>query len=224
MASASKEKRFRLVCFDLDGTIIDNITNFWKFICEEHGCDMARKQKARDSYFNNLITYDEWVEHDVNLWKEAGVTRRKMMESTKKLSLVPGAVEALKELKKRGIKLGIISESMDIALELISNHAELFDEIFINRLLFDKEGKILLSRRYQTGYEDGNYGLPSGHVDGGETIRDALTREVFEEVGVRIDKNNLEIICKNSYANLCKFGGIVKLKLEFLNDYLISNN
>ena len=39
-----------------------------------------------------------------------------------------------------------------------------------------------------------------------------------------IDKNNLEIICKNSYANLCKFGGIVKLKLEFLNDYLISNN
>src|SRR3989344_2190149 len=152
MASASKEKRFRLVCFDLDGTIIDNITNFWKFICEEHGCDMARKQKARDSYFNNLITYDEWVEHDVNLWKEAGVTRRKMMESTKKLSLVPGAVEALKELKKRGIKLGIISDSMDIALELISNHAELFDEIFINRLLFDKEGKI-------SGWKPTKYGM-----------------------------------------------------------------
>jgi len=39
-----------------------------------------------------------------------------------------------------------------------------------------------------------------------------------------IDKNNLEIICKNSYANLCKFGGIIKLKLEFLSDFLIESN
>ncbi|KKP93108.1 MAG: hypothetical protein US98_C0029G0009 [Parcubacteria group bacterium GW2011_GWC1_38_6] len=60
--------------------------------------------------------------------------------------------------------------------------------------LFVKEGKILLSRRYQTGYEDGNYGLPSGHVDGGETMRDALAREMYEEVGVEIDKNDLDLV------------------------------
>jgi len=39
-----------------------------------------------------------------------------------------------------------------------------------------------------------------------------------------IDKDNLNIICKNSYSNLSKYGGIIKLKLEFLSNYLIINN
>ena len=60
--------------------------------------------------------------------------------------------------------------------------------------LFIKDGKILFLRRYQTGFEDGNYGLPAGHADGEETFREALAREVFEEVGVRIDVNDLNLV------------------------------
>lgn len=60
--------------------------------------------------------------------------------------------------------------------------------------VFIKEGKILLLRRYQTGYEDGNYGLPAGHADGEETMREALIREVAEEVGAQIDVNDLELV------------------------------
>jgi len=60
--------------------------------------------------------------------------------------------------------------------------------------LFIKDGKILLLRRYQTGFEDGNYGLPAGHADGGETFSQALIREVLEEVGVRLDQNHLNFI------------------------------
>lgn len=59
---------------------------------------------------------------------------------------------------------------------------------------FIREGKILLLRRYQTGYEDGNYGLPAGHADGEETMRNALIREVSEEVGARIDINDLKLV------------------------------
>ncbi len=60
-------------------------------------------------------------------------------------------------------------------------------------LLLVKEGKILLSRRFQTGYEDGNYGLPSGHAEGGETIREAVAREAAEEVGVQIVPDDLHL-------------------------------
>ena len=60
--------------------------------------------------------------------------------------------------------------------------------------LFIKEGNIFLLRRYQTGFEDGNYGLPAGHADGGETMRDALVREVSEEVGVRINNDDLNLV------------------------------
>jgi len=54
-------------------------------------------------------------------------------------------------------------------------------------LFTEKDGKILLSRRFQTGFEDGNYSLVAGHVDGEETMREALSREVKEEIGVNIN-------------------------------------
>ncbi|MDO8566350.1 MAG: NUDIX domain-containing protein [Candidatus Moranbacteria bacterium] len=61
-------------------------------------------------------------------------------------------------------------------------------------LILEKEGKILLSRRFQTGYEDGKYSMVAGHADGGETLREALRREVQEEAGIRLDLSKLELV------------------------------
>ena len=74
----------------------------------------------------------------------------------------------------------------------MSNSKDRFKLIPSVYLLLIKDGKILLSRRFQTGYEDGNYGLPSGHVDGEETMRNALVREVKEEIGLNLAPENLQ--------------------------------
>jgi len=60
--------------------------------------------------------------------------------------------------------------------------------------LFIKDNKILLTRRFNTGYQDGKYMVPSGHVEVGETYSQALIREVKEEVGVRLNDNEYSFV------------------------------
>ncbi len=59
---------------------------------------------------------------------------------------------------------------------------------------FVRDGKILLSLRKNTGYADGMYSLPAGHVEDGETITDCLVREAKEEIGVTIESRHVSLV------------------------------
>jgi len=61
-------------------------------------------------------------------------------------------------------------------------------------LILIKDNKILLSRRYNTGYFDNNYSFPAGHLESEETLKQAMVREAKEEVDVTLDPADLELI------------------------------
>jgi mutator protein MutT len=61
-------------------------------------------------------------------------------------------------------------------------------------LVLIRENKILLLRRCNTGYFDGYYSFPAGHVEKEETLTKALIREAREEIGIILDPTDLKLI------------------------------
>lgn len=75
----------------------------------------------------------------------------------------------------------------------------------------EKDGQILLTKRANTGYKDGWYTMPSGHLEDGETVQEAAVRELREETGLEASAADTEValVCHN------------KGDLEYFNFYLV---
>jgi 8-oxo-dGTP pyrophosphatase MutT (NUDIX family) len=54
--------------------------------------------------------------------------------------------------------------------------------------------QVLLSLRENTGYEDGNYSVVAGHLDGGEEVIEAAIREAREEAGIELATKDVDVI------------------------------
>lgn len=54
--------------------------------------------------------------------------------------------------------------------------------------------KILLLKRFNTGYEDGNYSFIAGHVEIQESPTEAIIREAYEEAGILVKREDLQFI------------------------------
>jgi ADP-ribose pyrophosphatase YjhB (NUDIX family) len=61
-------------------------------------------------------------------------------------------------------------------------------------MFFIQNGHVLLLRRYNTGYQDGQYSVVAGHVEAGETVTEAAVREAFEEAGVVLDYHDVQVV------------------------------
>ena len=67
--------------------------------------------------------------------------------------------------------------------------------------------EILLALRKNTGYNDGEYELPGGHVDAGEDVMNAMIREAKEELNIELERESLKIehILHHYKGNRLKF-------------------
>lgn len=61
-------------------------------------------------------------------------------------------------------------------------------------LILQQENKILLLKRFNTGWSDGKYTLCAGHLDGNESAIEAMRRETKEEIGIDIRAEDVSVV------------------------------
>jgi HAD superfamily phosphoserine phosphatase-like hydrolase len=131
---------YRLVCFDVDGTLVGKTVFVWQTLHEQLGTDPVARKRAWEDFFAGRIAYAEWFECDIALFRQGGpVTRQRLLAAIASLELVPGAHEALTTLRDAGVLLAVVSGSLNIVLEKF-DLVRHFDDVFVNELSFDAAG------------------------------------------------------------------------------------
>ena len=90
---------------------------------------------------------------------------------------------------------------------------KLVTDLMITRKSEKEEPEILLSLRKNTGYRNGEYELPGGHVEEGEDLKQAMIREAKEELLIDVKESNLKI------AHILHHYNGNRINFIFMTDY-----
>ncbi len=119
---------------------------------------------------------------------------------------------------------------MSASVEQRASQRQVYPEPTVGALIVNPEGKILLAKSHK--WFD-KYTLPGGHIEVGETMKEAVKREVKEEVGLDVEVVEFLLMQEAIFANefwkkkhfiffdfLCRVGDqLVKLDNNELQDY-----
>lgn len=89
--------------------------------------------------------------------------------------------------------------------------------------IFSKDGKLLLGKNSKGGVWEGLFTIPGGGVKSGESIEEALQREILEETGINISSAKVSLINKSKGEHkktLHETGERVLVKMVF-HDYQV---
>jgi 8-oxo-dGTP pyrophosphatase MutT (NUDIX family) len=88
-------------------------------------------------------------------------------------------------------------------------------------LILRKNDQVLLLLRKNSGYLDGHWGFPAGHVELGESATNGMIREAKEELGITLSAEDLKVVHiihrKTSRANIDIFFECDRWQGEIVN-------
>lgn len=166
--SLEVDDEYSLVVFDLDGTLVDATEreifqkgaydfNVWRGLDKFFGTEKENEVFEKE-YREGKITYKQWVDKILSLYQEKGADREKLYQAIEPLRPMEGAMETLLELKRRKKKLAVVSGSLGILLDRFFP-SNLFEQIEVNEIYFNEEGKI-------SGWKATPYGDGEGKMKG----------------------------------------------------------
>ena len=68
-------------------------------------------------------------------------------------------------------------------------------------VLTNASGRVLIARRGADLHQGGLWEFPGGKVESGEDVRQALTRELLEELGIRVEASEPLLTVEHDYGD-----------------------
>lgn len=84
--------------------------------------------------------------------------------------------------------------TQNIALDMPSIHVAV-------GVILDNEDKVLITRRAADSHQGGLWEFPGGKVEPGESLRQALSRELWEELGIAVERTEPLIDIHHDYGD-----------------------
>jgi phosphoserine phosphatase len=190
---------YDLVVFDIDGTLVDDTVFVWETLHRHFSSDPQAIRRVMHQYLDGEITYAQWFEHDILTLKAGGANRASIDQALSGMRLMDGAHETLRALHGAGVKLAVISGSLDLVIQRFFRDWNPFDQVYINRLEFDPRGEI--SAWTPTPYDmdhkaSGLQDLAQRH--GIPLSRTAFVGDNFNDVSIaRLAGRSLAFNCKS---------------------------
>lgn len=129
----------RLVVFDMDGVLVDEESS-WVHVHRKFGVNNDHSLYA---YLRGEITDLEFIRRDIQLWKDKDpqVDTGKIRAILDNVPMMPGAEKTVRELRKRGFKIAIVSAGIDLLADLVMEKLP-FDAHLANGFETDELGRL----------------------------------------------------------------------------------
>lgn len=129
----------KLVVFDMDGVLVDAESS-WVHVHRHFGVNNDHSLYA---YLRGEIDDLEFIRRDITLWtqKNPEITSGKIREVLSDVPMMPGAEEAVGELRGRGYKTAIASAGIDLLAERVASELKM-DHYLANGLISDDKGRL----------------------------------------------------------------------------------
>ena len=179
MTDSIPKKPVKLVCFDLDDTLISQ--NSWYALSTALGVSEEMDKKWLAEYESGNITYEKWNEILLEQYmRHPDATRAGITKALTQITYSDGARESISYLRSHGFELVLISGSIDIVVSHVAHDLGISLSKANNTFIFDDNDRVSI------------------HTQGNDTIAKAVYLESFcDMLGIGLD----ECACIGDGAN-----------------------
>lgn len=135
----------KVVVFDFDGTLTKMDKNYssWQRIWLYLGYSLNDCGLFHSQYVNGEISHQEWCDITSEHFIRKGLSGSDIKKISDEITLVDGAIETIKKMKEKGIKIYICSGSIDTIIEnVLGDSIGLFEDYVCNRFTYEQNGKL----------------------------------------------------------------------------------